>query len=209
MFARVCAAAYDRSMRRVLLLLSTLARPALADVRKPTHGDASAATHAEATGATHNEGDYGGVVPGTKHTPPKPVKVKGMLSWVGFEPKEGGAEVFLQSIAPFEVDQHVENGVLVVHLSGLNRLGQNTWRPIDARYFETPISRIVARKVAATRGKNAHPAGIELRITFKNTKEAKEGELRTATESDGCFYAYLTWSGTAPAEGGTMAEPEK
>jgi hypothetical protein len=175
------------------MLLLLLARPALA----------------EAPGATHNEGDYGGVVPGTKHAPPKPAKVKGMLSWIGFEHKEGGAEVFLQSIAPFEVAQHVENGVLVVNLSGLNRLGQNTWRPIDARYFETPIARISARKVGATRGKNGHAAGIEVRITFKNTKDAKEGQLRTATEPDGCFYAYLTWAGSAPADGGTIADPEK
>jgi hypothetical protein len=179
-------------MRRVMLFL-LLARPALA----------------QTPGPTHNEGDYGGVVPGTKHTPPKPAKVKGMLSWIGFEPKDGGAQVFLQSIAPFEVTQHIETGALVVHLSGLDRLGQNTWRPIDARYFETPIARISARKVGATRGKNPHPAGIELRITFKNAKDAKEGQLRTATEPDGCFYAYLTWIGSVPSESGTISEPEK
>jgi hypothetical protein len=182
-------------MRLALLLLLTLARPALADT----------------PGATHNEGEYGGVVPGTKHTPPKPVKVKGLLSWIGFEAKDGGGEVFLQSIAPFEIAQRVENGVLVVHLSGLTRLGQNTWRPIDARFFETPIARISARKVGATRGKNAHPAGIEIRISFKNAKEAKEGQLRTATEPDGCFYAYLTWTGggAAPEGGSLTPDPEK
>jgi hypothetical protein len=180
-------------MRRALLLVLALTRPVLADT----------------PGATHNEGEYGGVVPGTKHTPPKPAKVKGMLSWIGFEPKDGGAEVFLQSLAPFEVAQHVENGVLVIHLSGLNRLGQNTWRPIDTRFFETPIARITAHRVGATRGKNAHPAGIEVRVAFKNPKDAREAQLRTATEPDGWFYAYLTFAGSAAAEPGPMAEPEK
>ena len=197
-------------MRRACLLLALLATPALADgIKTKKPADAPEATPA----APHNEGDYGGVVPGQprKQEPSKhAVKpVKGMLSWVGFEAKDGGAEVFFQSAAPFEVTQRVENGVLYVYLTGLNRLGQNTWRPIDARYFETPVARLVARKVGATRGKNAHPAGIEVRVTFKNPKDAAEGALRTATEADGFFYAYLSWKGSGEAPPATMETPEQ
>ncbi|HTR53877.1 MAG TPA: hypothetical protein VMJ10_24450 [Kofleriaceae bacterium] len=172
--------------------------------------------------ATHNEGEYGGVTPGQprraepskKPTRPPP---KGTLSWIGFQPggtvsgaKDGGAEVFFQSVAPFDVTQHVEGGVLLVYLAGLSRLGQNTWRPIDARFFETPIARISARRVGAAGGKNAHPAGIEVRVTFKNAKDAKEGTYRSATEADGLYYAYLSFAGSAPADaGGTMQQPEQ
>jgi hypothetical protein len=136
---------------------------------------------APALAQQHQEGDYGGVQPG--HTPEKAKKPppKGTLSWIGFEPKNGASEVFFQSVAPFDVSQHVDKGVLVVDLA-LTRLGQNTWRPIDTRYFETPISRITAK-----RGRK----GIEVRIAFKDPKDAKQGAVRTATEADGRYYAYL------------------
>jgi hypothetical protein len=129
----------------------------------------------------HQEGDYGGVQPGHKPEKPRKQPAKGTLSWIGFEPKDGAPEVFFQSVAPFEVSQHVEKGVLVVDLA-LKRLGQNTWRPIDTRFFDTPIARITAKR--------AHK-GIEVRITFKDPKDAKTGAVRTATEADGMYYAYL------------------
>jgi hypothetical protein len=137
-----------------------------------------------ATAQQHQEGDYGGVQPGHKPETggkPKKAPAKGTLSWVGFEPKNGASEVFFQSVAPFDVSQHLDKGVLVVDLA-LTRLGQNTWRPIDTRFFDTPIARITAK-----RGKK----GIEVRIAFKDPKDAKQGTLRTATEADGMYYAYL------------------
>jgi len=163
-------------LRAVLLLL--LAGPAFAEDQNP-------------------EGEYGGVQPGQKKPeakkPKRPVS-KGTLSWIGFETKNG-PEVFFQSIAPFEVTQRLDKGVLVVSLGGLTKLGHNTWRPIDTRFFETTISRIVARK----RGK-----GIEVRIAFKSGKQAAQGTVRTATEADGMYYAYLSFGG-----GGEAAVKEK
>ena len=224
-------------MGRALLVLVLLAHPAFAQrphKKAPTkpatpagqtssgHGqflpadpDSPDAAAQVMPDATHNEGEYGGVVPGQprkaepakKPTRPPP---KGTLSWIGFEAKDGGAEVFFQSVAPFDVTQHVEGGTLLVYLAGLSRLGQNTWRPIDARFFDTPIARISARRVGAAGGKNAHPAGIEVRVTFKNAKDAKEATYRSATEADGFYYAYLSFAGSAPAEtGGTMQQPEQ
>jgi len=150
------------------------------------------------------EGDYGGVQPGQPKKPDGTKKAKkphkGTLSWIGFETKEGGSEVFFQSVAPFEVSQHVDKGTLVVNLSGVSRLGQNTWRPIDTRFFDTTLSRIVAKR----RGK-----GIEVRISFKDAKDAGQGSVRTATEADGMYYAYLSFAGggAAPAEPSAPAEP--
>lgn len=185
-------------MRRALLLLA-LAGSASADP------------------GPHREGEYGGVVPGQKPEPSgRPGKQarppKGTLSWVGFEAKDGGAQVFFQSVAPFEVQQHLEGGTLVVHLS-LVRLGQNTWRQVDTRFFDNPLSGMVARAVGATRATKTRPArgaGIDVRISFKNPKDAREGTLRTATEADGMFYAYLSFpEGADAAAKGKLADPEK
>lgn len=129
----------------------------------------------------HQEGDYGGVQPGHKPDKPKKPPAKGTLSWIGFEPKDGQSEVFFQSVAPFDVSQHLDKGVLVVDLA-LTRMGHNVWRPIDTRFFDTPISRIAAKRARK---------GVEVRITFKDPKDARQGTIRTATEADGMYYAYL------------------
>ncbi len=184
-------------MRRVLLALLLLAGPARADT------------------GPHKEGDYGGVTPGEAPRPdpgkpPKPKRPppKGTLTWVGFEAKDGGAQVFFQSVAPFEISQHLEGNALVVHLN-LTRLGHNTWRQVDTRFFDNPLSGIVARTVGASRGgkgQPAHGAGIDARITFKSAKDAREGTVRTATEADGMYYVYLTFPAGSTA---APAEPEK
>ena len=91
-------------MLRSALLVLLLASPALAQ-------------------APHREGEYGGVNPSdgqvSKAERPKHKKMprKGTLSWVGFEARNGGAELFLQSPAQFDVTQTVDGATLVVHLS--------------------------------------------------------------------------------------------
>jgi len=152
------------------------------------------------------EGEYGGVQPGQSKKPEptaakkaKKPPPKGTLSWIGFETKDGGSNVFFQSVAPFEVSQRVEGGTLVVGLSGLSKLGQNTWRPIDTRFFDTSVSRVTAKK----KGK-----AIEVRIAFKDPKGASQGSLRTATEADGMYYAYLSFAGGGGTTG-TKDTPEK
>jgi hypothetical protein len=148
----------------------------------------------------HPEGQYGGVQPGHKPEKPKRPPAKGTLSWVGFTPKDGTSEIFLQSVAPFELQQHVDKGVLVVDLN-LTRLSQNTWRPIDTRFFDTPIARITAKKVRK---------GVEVRVAFKNPKDAAQGTVRTATEADGFYYAYLDFAGGgAPPAAATDEPPEQ
>jgi hypothetical protein len=170
-------------MRSALVLL-LLAVPAFADT------------------GPHREGQYGGVAPGEvqpRDTAGKPARPrrpppKGTLTWIGFAAKDGGAEVFFQSVARFELSQRVEGGTLIVHL-GLTRLGHNTWRQIDTRFFDNPLSGIAARAasaVRATKDRKGHPAGIDVRIAFKNPRDAREAVVRTATEADGMYYAYLT-----------------
>ena len=169
----------------------------------------------------HREGQYGGVTPGevqprdpsSKPARPRRPPPRGTLTWIGFTAKDGGAEVFFQSVAPFEVSQRLEGGALIVHL-GLTRLGHNTWRQIDTRFFDNPLSGMVARAVGAvraTKARPAHGAGIDVRIAFKNPKDAREATVRTTTEADGMSYVYLTFSEGAearPAGPATLQDPE-
>jgi hypothetical protein len=182
-------------MRRLLLclVLASAATPAFADDPKGPNA----------------EGEYGGVEPGKpkKADPNKKARKpppKGTLSWIGFEAKEGGAQIFLQSPAPFEVSQRVDNGALIVTLTGVTRVSPNTARPIDTRFFETTLSRISAKR----KGK-----AIEVRVAFKNAKDAGQGSVKTATEADGMFYTYLSFTGTGPvpttATSPTTATPTK
>ncbi len=199
-FAPSSAYPYDQRMRRALLLL-LLTSPA----------------HAEK--APHNEGDYGGVVPGViaKAAPSaRPARAKrppakGTLTWIGFEAKDGGAQVFLQSIAPFEVSQRVDGATLVVHVM-LKRLGANTWRQVDTRFFDNPIAGITARAVGASHAKKdrqAQGAGVDVRIAFKNPKDAKEATVRSASEADGMYYVYLTFPEGSARGQVPASEPEK
>ena len=161
----------------------------------------------------HKEGEYGGVDPGKsapatdgkpkfKRPPPK-----GTLSWIGFEAKDGGAQVFFQSPGPFDITQSVDNGVLYVYLSNLNRLGANEWRAIDTRYFDNPLARLEARIVGAGKG---HPAGVQVKVVFKNVKDAHEGSFKSQQEADGFYYTYLTFGeGTGDKTEPTVTEPEK
>jgi hypothetical protein len=190
-------------LANAVVAVSLVATPAAADVRGP-----------------HREGEYGGVHPGqanppdknTKPSKPKRPPAKGTLTWIGFEAKDGGAQLFFQSIAPFDIKQHVEGGTLVVHLS-LTRLGPNTWRQIDTRFFDNPLAGAVARVVGATAATKTRPArgrGISVRLTFKNPKDAREATIQTKTEPDGMFYAYLALPEGADARpSGTINEPER
>ena len=173
---------------------------------------------AHADTGPHREGEYGGVVPGQKREPearparPRRPPPRGTLTWIGFEAKDGGAQIFFQSVAPFEVHQRLEGATLVAHLA-LTRLGQNTWRQVDTRFFDNPLAGLVARGVGAARATKTQPArgaGIEVRINFKNPRDARAGTLRTATEADGMFYAYLTFPAGADASSSKQpSEPEQ
>jgi hypothetical protein len=170
---------------RGLLLVLLLAGPAYADDTQ------------------HKEGEYGGVIPGqkpdsaTRPAKPKRAPPKGTLTWIGFEARDGGAQLFLQSVGPFQVTQKVVGSTLVATLD-LTKLASNTWRRIDTRFFDNPLSGVIAK---ARRGKGGK--GIEVRISFKNPKDAHEATLRTATEADGMYYAYLSFGqGTSSTPSG-------
>ncbi len=149
-----------------------------------------ASASAAAQPVVHKEGEYTGVTPGKAPEAGEKKRAigKATLSWVGFSAKDGGAEVFLQAPTKFEVSQRLEGGVLVVQLAGLTRQVTNTRRPIDTRFFDNPLARITAQPRRIKRSR-----AIEVRLVFKNPKDARQGTLRTTTEADGLFYAYLSF----------------
>jgi len=213
-FARTVIASYDRCMRRALLLILLSSGMAAADTKAPRK-----APPPDRVEVTHREGEYGGVQPGQapKDAPrrwrrrPSP----GTLTWIGFEAKDGGAQLFFQSVGAFEVSQRVEGNTLVIHLS-LRRLGRNTWRQIDTRFFDTPLAYVKAQQVGAvrtTKKRQGHKAGIDVRITFKNPQDTREGTVRPATkDADGMFYAYVSFpEGTSASLKGdsSMSDPEQ
>jgi hypothetical protein len=172
-------------MRRLALLsVLALASPAFADT------------------TPKREGEYGGVTPGQKPEGKQKRPPRGTLSWIGFEPKDGGAQLFFQSVAPFQVTQRVVGSTLIATLT-LTKLGTNTWRRIDTRFFDNPLAAVDAKR--ARKGRK-----IEVHIKFKNPKDAREGSLRTATEADGMFYAYLSFpAGTSTGDAPVTDEPER
>ena len=166
-----------------------------------------------APASQHKEGEYGGVEPGQTPTSTgkkRKAPPKNTLNWVGFEAKEGVASVFFQAATPFEVTQHVENNQLVAELA-LPRLGPNTWRTLDTRFFDNTLNRIDAKTVSAHRATKtaaARTGGVEVRFTFKVAADAKEAAMRTNTEADGQYYVYLTFPKGTPSEAPTVARPK-
>jgi hypothetical protein len=165
----------------------------------------------------HKEGEYGGVTPGEAPSPSaKPAKSKrpppkGTLTWLGFEAKDGGAQLFFQAASAFEIKQYVDGKQLVIHL-GLTRLGPNTWRQVDTRFFDNPLAGVIARPVGAsraTRTRPAHGRGISVRVSFKNPRDVKEGTVTTKVEPDGMHYAYVAFPEGADPSTSAATPPTK
>lgn len=178
----------------------------------------------EAPGGTRKqEGDYGGVNPSapSMQAADKPIRQppKKTLTWLGFTARDdGGAELFAQAATPFTAQQRIEGKTLVVLLAGLPKQARNTRRPLDTRFFDTAIARVTARTARAVRarkGAPGRPAGVEIRITFKDPRDAKESALRADTGEDGLHYTYLSFgppsaprSQTPASSRGSLSEPE-
>jgi hypothetical protein len=158
----------------------------------------------------HDEGEYGGVEPGQPQTTEGGKTVRraasGTLTWVGFKASDGVGHVFVQSSGDLGFDQHVEGKTIVVRLSGVKRLGRQVRRPLDTRYFDSPVARITVKKVRAHRARKKHPAqkaGVEVRIFLKSAADAREASVRTAVEADGYNYIYLDVAGSSEAPAAT------
>jgi hypothetical protein len=83
-------------------------------------------------------------------------------------------------------------------------MAANTRRPLETRFFDTPIARVTAKAVRARRGSKKAPArkaGIEVRIAFKEASKAREGSLRSDAEVEGAYTVHLDMAASTAATG--------
>ncbi len=158
----------------------------------------------------HKEGEYGGVVPG-KSTH-KAGKRKNTLSWIGFQPKEGGAaQVFIQLSNEVPYEQTVVEGILVVKLTGARYRSRNARRRLDLRFFESALRLITSKRVSKRRARKNRPArtaGIEIRIQFKNPSDARVPTATMRSEKDGFTYLLLDFDPPAGSGSISISDPE-
>jgi hypothetical protein len=110
------------------------------------------------------------------------------MTWVGFQPQEGGAvQVFVQLDREVGYQQEVKGGALVVTLDRAVYGNRNARRHLDSRFFETAVAGISSKRV---RRRGAGP-GIQLTIRFKNPADAREADASMITGKDGWSYLLL------------------
>ena len=135
---------------------------------------------------------YAGVVPGMGHRPPGPrasSAVK-LLTWPGFQMNENGtSRVFVQLTAYPDTQTNASASKIHVWMKGV-RIGlRNNRRPLDTRFFQTPV------KMVRAVGKRD---GVHLMIDLKRSVEHKEYRVEG---KDGKRYLCLEF----PAEPGYVA----
>lgn len=95
---------------------------------------------------TRDVGQYAGVTPGTANPPPRvgavararPAK---LLTWPGFQAMAGGgSRFFLQVSGPVEFESRSSEGRFELVLKNTRAHLRNTFRPLDTRFFQTPVN---------------------------------------------------------------------
>lgn len=147
--------------------------------------------------SVHPRGVYGGVQPGVAvdkvYKKRRPVLNRKRVStkrpvvrWVGFQRNSGNSRLFVQLSAATEYSQRLEGTTLIVSMPNARLGGSNARRPLDTRFFETPVLRAVAKPFRKRRAR-----GVDLHITFKDPKDASEASATVSTGDDGFSYLFL------------------
>ena len=87
---------------------------------------------------------YAGVTPGTGNLPPRAPSPGGnlLMTWPGFQQRpDGASRFFLQTTAAVQIEQREEQGRFVVILKNTGLHLRNNRRPLETRYFNTPVSK--------------------------------------------------------------------
>ncbi len=174
----------------------------------------------------HKEGEYGGVTPGlvyrygfelekkadkrvqrlVKRRTNRRARRRLTVSWVGFQPRPGGASrVFIQLNREAVYTQRVDKNVLVVTVEGARHGSRNARRRIETRYFDTSIMLISSKRVRRRRAHKGRPAqsgGVAFYIQFKNPSDARQAQARLGKLEDGYYYLNLDFG---PATSGTSS----
>lgn len=208
-----------RQARRATILLAAAAlaagvSEARAQQRMPTADEARSRDEPKAP-APHAEGEYGGVVPGKS---PFRKRRRDTMTWIGFQPRaDGSSLLFIQLTNELSYEQEVDKGFLVIRLAGAKYGDKNSRRRLDVRFFDTLLAQVTSKRVPARRareagkGGKARPAqraGIEVRVEFKDRKDARPGTASLRTDKDGFSYLLFEFGPPAQTGGASPGDPE-
>jgi len=113
----------------------------------------------------------------TQQTPQKPGPVARHITGIGFRPVRGG-EVIVRSDHPLEYGISGDDSALLLHLPFAAIPLLNNRRPLDTRFFDGPVSRVVPMPVAG---------GTDVRIELREHAEyqlEQSGSVLTVTFSE-------------------------
>ena len=114
---------------------------------------------------------------GTAEAPQKPGPATRHITGIGFRPVRGG-EVIVRSDHPLEYGISGDDGALLLHLPSAAIPLLNNRRPLDTRFFDGPVSRVVPMPVAG---------GTDVRIELREHAEyqlEQSGSVLTVTFSE-------------------------
>lgn len=135
----------------------------------------SGAAFAQETGGPPRPG-----APGHK----SPRRGPGFVTYVGFQKMAETPRVFLRISSGVMPAQAVSGEELVVHLPGFKLDMANNGRPLDTRWFGTPIVKVRATEVTG---------GVDLHVTFAKGAPPAQARVSTAPaeDADSGLYLYL------------------
>lgn len=125
---------------------------------------------------------YQGVVPGEGQTPAhaRPRGSAQLLTWPGFQMRpDGASRFFLQLSKAAETSSRQSPGRFEVTVSGAKVRERNNLRPLETRYFNTPV-----RRAQVERRKGSLAFVIELRADVTPTVHSETG-------ADGLHYLFV------------------
>ena len=132
---------------------------------------------------------YEGVVPGSGHEPPLNGAARrqrpdgaAILSWVGFQPMPGGgSRFFLQLSREVPYQGQSSDGRFEILLPNTRVHLRNTLRPLETRFFDTPVLRADAVR-----------RGRDMVVVFELRAEVAP-RLSSAEGQSGYRFIYVDW----------------
>jgi len=116
------------------------------NLAEPGPGESSPRPSLTESGQAHPVGAYAGVSPGTGNTPPRaPAAASGgaiLMTWPGFQGRpDGASRFFVQTNGHVVYESRNEQGRFVLLLKNTSLHLRNNRRPLETRYFNTPVTR--------------------------------------------------------------------
>jgi hypothetical protein len=137
--------------------------------------------------APHEIGHYAGVTPGTSNRPPRLPQgrqANRLVTWPGFQARaDGASRFFVQTTNAVSPALQTQQGRVVVTLPNVRIHLRNNRRPLETRFFNTPVSRARVER----RGRNVAFV-LDLRADVTPT-------VSTDVGPDGLHFVYVEFGG--------------